>query len=405
MKIKEVTKKTGLTERAIRLYIENGLVAPSVNESYSGRRNIEFSQEDVEKLKSISVMRKAGFSIAQIKQLQHEPEKSKEVLQEFIDKTNKRIETDKEIVACLMPLLSLERLDPEQISQSLEKPVVEEKLLPAEDSEPSALQRFIRKLFLVVSAFIAVFGLLCNVPIMWVEIRDLRIYDFPGYDAAGMFYMAIFFAPVILSFTVILINRKNAVTSRIKQRIKNIVSLALICLCIWCSFFMGAWAYLSKSGGTDSFAVSQTCNIENYGEFDSFGARKTLPEFLPEKLPDVKGIKYKYKYRTFVDAPMFPETEIFLEIPLDRESFDKTVEKYKAFRPSDSVCEPYEEKINDWTVIYYREDYERAPTNYDPVFAFNEKESKVRFICEYGNVAVKGANPYHCLSARNNYKW
>ena len=80
MKMKDVIEKTGLTDRAVRLYIENGLVAPSVNESYSGRRNIEFSDGDVEKLKSISVLRKAGFSIAQIKLMQQEPEKSKTVI-------------------------------------------------------------------------------------------------------------------------------------------------------------------------------------------------------------------------------------------------------------------------------------------------------------------------------------
>ena len=160
MKMKEVTEKTELTERAVRLYIENGLVAPSINESYSGRRNVEFSAEDVERLKSISVLRKAGFSIAQIKLMQQEPEKSKMVLQEFIADVKERIETDKEIVACLTPLLSCEELSPEQISRSLEKPVVEEKLLPAEDSEPSDVQKLIRKLFFGVGVVGMIFAVL-----------------------------------------------------------------------------------------------------------------------------------------------------------------------------------------------------------------------------------------------------
>jgi DNA-binding transcriptional MerR regulator len=51
MKIKEVIAQTDLTDRAIRLYIENGLVSPSFNENYKGRKNIDFSQEDVENLK------------------------------------------------------------------------------------------------------------------------------------------------------------------------------------------------------------------------------------------------------------------------------------------------------------------------------------------------------------------
>ena len=38
MKIKEVILETDLTDRAIRLYIESGLVSPFCNESYTGSR-------------------------------------------------------------------------------------------------------------------------------------------------------------------------------------------------------------------------------------------------------------------------------------------------------------------------------------------------------------------------------
>ena len=36
MQIKEVTARTGLTDRAIRLYIENGLVRPRQEFNYAG---------------------------------------------------------------------------------------------------------------------------------------------------------------------------------------------------------------------------------------------------------------------------------------------------------------------------------------------------------------------------------
>ena len=297
MKIKDVSEKTNLTERAIRLYIENGLIAPHIDESYSGRRNIDFSDGDVERLRSISVMRKAGFSIAQIKLMQTEPEKCKEVLQEFIDKTNERIETDKEIVASLLPLLSEERIDIEKISNSLDRPIVDDKAVPIEDSEPSALQKFIRKLVLTVSVIGLVFGVACLVPILWVEIRDIRGYRFPRYDAGGVFFMALCFAPSILSSIVLFINRKKKVASRKRQKIKSAVSLLLICLMVWSSYFAYAGAFLASISNPEGYAVSQTCDIENYGEYDSLGAWKTLAEFLPEKLPDVKGIKYKYWYK------------------------------------------------------------------------------------------------------------
>ena len=67
MKMKEVLEQTDLTDRAVRLYMENGLVSPSCSENYAGRKNIEFSEEDVDKLNNIATLRKAGFSISEIK--------------------------------------------------------------------------------------------------------------------------------------------------------------------------------------------------------------------------------------------------------------------------------------------------------------------------------------------------
>ena len=36
MKIKEVCEKTGLTDRAVRFYIENELIHPDYTENYTG---------------------------------------------------------------------------------------------------------------------------------------------------------------------------------------------------------------------------------------------------------------------------------------------------------------------------------------------------------------------------------
>ena len=38
MKMKEVLERTGLTDRAVRLYIANGLIAPVCNRGYTGQR-------------------------------------------------------------------------------------------------------------------------------------------------------------------------------------------------------------------------------------------------------------------------------------------------------------------------------------------------------------------------------
>ncbi len=74
MRMKEVCERTGLTDRAVRLYIDSGLVAPKRESSYTGRSAIYFEEADIEALQTVAVLRKAGFSIADIKKMQVSPE-------------------------------------------------------------------------------------------------------------------------------------------------------------------------------------------------------------------------------------------------------------------------------------------------------------------------------------------
>ncbi len=69
MKIKQVMEQTGLTDRAIRHYIECGLLSPYSDDSFTGRKNYIFTREDIERLETIKVFREAGFGIEQIREL------------------------------------------------------------------------------------------------------------------------------------------------------------------------------------------------------------------------------------------------------------------------------------------------------------------------------------------------
>ena len=64
MKIKAVCEHTGLSDRAVRLYIDSGLLSPDKTENYAGRRSFDFSQEDLSRLNRIAALRAVGFSIA-----------------------------------------------------------------------------------------------------------------------------------------------------------------------------------------------------------------------------------------------------------------------------------------------------------------------------------------------------
>lgn len=69
MKIKEICEKTGLTDKAVRYYIEEKLITPFYTENYLGRKSFDFSEQDLAQLQNISTLRAFGFSIEEIKQL------------------------------------------------------------------------------------------------------------------------------------------------------------------------------------------------------------------------------------------------------------------------------------------------------------------------------------------------
>lgn len=71
-KMKDVCQMTGLTDRAIRLYVEHGLVEPEIEEGIHNKAYF-FKSEDVERLKDIATLRNAGFSIADIKTMIENP--------------------------------------------------------------------------------------------------------------------------------------------------------------------------------------------------------------------------------------------------------------------------------------------------------------------------------------------
>lgn len=83
MKIKEAARETGLTEKAIRLYEEKGLIVPDTR-LVAGRVFRDYSAATVEELRRIAVFRRAGFSLRQISRLQQgQPEDFAQVLEEY----------------------------------------------------------------------------------------------------------------------------------------------------------------------------------------------------------------------------------------------------------------------------------------------------------------------------------
>lgn len=101
MKMKEVCTATGLTERAVRFYVQENLVKP-LAQRRGGRTWLDFSPADVERLRAIATLRKAGFTLEEIRSMEADfqrnaPEAAfalRRRLQEAIDSYERLSHTD-----------------------------------------------------------------------------------------------------------------------------------------------------------------------------------------------------------------------------------------------------------------------------------------------------------------------
>lgn len=79
MKISEVCARTGLTDRAVRFYIEKGLLKKSA-QHINGRNCRDYDDEDIRILTNICSLRKAGFSIHDILNMQEKPDDINDII-------------------------------------------------------------------------------------------------------------------------------------------------------------------------------------------------------------------------------------------------------------------------------------------------------------------------------------
>ena len=116
MKIKEICEKTGLTDRTVRYYIEEGLISPFYTENYLGRKAFDFSEQDLDRLKSIATLRSFGFTVEEIKALSLGDADSKQIVDavkqrasESLDESQRRMNVLSEVDLSGEDLIELSR--------------------------------------------------------------------------------------------------------------------------------------------------------------------------------------------------------------------------------------------------------------------------------------------------------
>lgn len=104
MKIKEVMKRTGLTERTIRFYVEQGLINPEATVR-NGRTYREYSERDVAELMTVADLRRLYFSIDEILEMKRNPANIPGVVEAYKKKTAEEARVKSAVME------ELERLD------------------------------------------------------------------------------------------------------------------------------------------------------------------------------------------------------------------------------------------------------------------------------------------------------
>lgn len=82
LQIQEVSNRTGLTKRTIRFYIEKELIDPAIVVR-NGKEYREYSEKDLKELETIAELRRALFSIEQIKAMMDNPSEIPVILEEY----------------------------------------------------------------------------------------------------------------------------------------------------------------------------------------------------------------------------------------------------------------------------------------------------------------------------------
>jgi len=402
MKMKDVIAVTGLTDRAIRLYIENGLVSPSCSESYAGRKNIDFTDDDVAELCNIAILRKAGFSISEIKLLRLDDESCRKVLTEFMSKTSRRIKNDKDVLEKLEAVAESETVTMQAICESLNS-VTKEKSVPEADIKLTVGEKLEKRFFIALASAGLVYILGCILYIVLICKSNFD-YLYPAVLAYDWYFFAKLFIVifVVVSSVYLILNyyKRRLFTGRKKWLIKH-TALSAICVLLCVPFFF----FTVMSVFTPN-ACSKTTHPKNYLVLDEYAVSDAITEFFPYEIdsyatnhhniptllldfPDTYPETTKYYYKYFNE---FFGGDAFVEISAEW----RPLEKYKEYDDYDYYYKKHKEKYlkmesddpvtvktkGDWQCVYYDDSSEdNWNKNYIyRIFAFNDKTETVRFI-------------------------
>lgn len=311
MKIKTVCQQTGLSDRTVRYYIEEGLISPRYTENYLGRKTFDFSPEEVKGLQDIAVLRKFGFSIEDIRRMMLNPWESIAVISEVRQRKQELIAENTVALEALCRLDGNKVYTVAELAEDLAAPAMDNPL-PPEDR----LERVERLLWLLLKRLPAI--VLAGLPLV-VLVAGLVIhssYAYPVWDGKKRYGAFLLLLPTIC-ILLLYLPRCKPLTERwetVRKWVRGIV-LVLCALYVpvvsfsWLVFFSGG---PSSTTNPDAYLLlDEACPAKSYRIF-----RELFPQTAPEDR------EYYYWYEESVSGEKY---DICAQWTLPREEFEAEV--------------------------------------------------------------------------------
>ena len=378
MKIKAVCAQTGLTDRTIRYYIEQGLIDPAYEENYTGRRTYDFLERDIAQLQDIAVLRKFDFTIEEIRSILNDAQASRTVIAAVRERTEATARQCREKLAALEQIDAGKTYTLPELAQELSRP---SQTLPVpNENGPSGFWKALGS---------AVIGAIVWAPLVLSIVAmmdDIRCYRYPVFEPAaiGLTLLALLPSAAVLA------------TAKIKFRRRKLIRGVLLGLCVLSipiSVFF-TYGIVLRSVTTDF------CHYRDLDADCLANRNKVFQELFPDWPRYFENVRqedgswetvyldaeYYYHYYSGLDDTY----DIFAQWPLEEEEYRQEIQRVR-----DLFNEAVEKKTYAYSfvevrkggydcLILYRGDEPFTPVDnsYDYlIFAYNDALQTVRYIC------------------------
>lgn len=398
MKIKELREVTGLTDRTIRYYMEEGLLAPAFSENYVGRKSYDFTMADAEILQQISVLRKFGFSIEEIKAIEAQNGKTAKIIESVHARKKKCIEEEQNALEILDKLERNREYTLPELAQTMAA-FSAGKSLPKEDNR-NKLERIFKKhkkgffaLGKILDILVFIGTMLASGTWLYMFLTEWKYPHIRPEVSHPVFWIIIAYimigAPIICGIVCLIIRSFDS------KKAKKFPIYGCFCLCVLLCTIL-------PSGFLGNFALpieSETRELNHYNQLDEIALPRDgfylsmMPprQFSFEKT-EGRLEEYYYRCRATFDVT----TDIYAEWSFSEKTFRAEIQRvsmlYDAWKnPTDEYWTTETlQKGNYICLMRYHVDKREGKTTkpFEPVdnsytfyiFAYDEKNQKIRYI-------------------------